>query len=244
VNETLQNLVALQKIDQEIREQKSNSQKLEQEVIEMEKSAVNSQKEYDRIIEQAEENQRKRRQKERDLEVKETALKKYKGQLFQIKTNREYEAMLEEIATTETDIGLLEEEILRLMEEGEALNVTTQEKKKQIDKEKEESQRVVAEKRKQIKALEEITNKTESQRPEILEKLERNIIVEYQKLLETRQGLAMVTASDGVCGGCYISMRPQMFEELKRQMFEELKRNEKIFHCPSCNRFLYWDHNR
>jgi len=236
VNETLQNLVALQKIDQEIREQKSNSQKLEQEVIEMEKSAVKSQKEYDRIIEQAEENQRKRRQKERDLEDKETALKKYKGQLFQIKTNREYEAMLEEIATAETDIGLLEEEILRLMDEGEALNVTTQEKKKQIDKEKEESQKVVAEKRKQIKALEESTNKTESQRPEILEKLERNIIVEYQKLLETRQGLAMVTASDGVCGGCYISMRPQMFEELKR--------NEKIFHCPSCNRFLYWDHNR
>lgn len=236
MNETLQNLVALQKIDQKIREQKSNSQKLEQEVTEMEKSAVKSQKEYDRIIEQAEENQRKRRQKERDLEAKEAALKKYKGQLFQIKTNREYEAMLEEISTTETDIGLLEEEILRLMEEGEALNVTTQEKKKQIDKEKEESQRVVVEKRKQIKVIEEITNKTESQRPEILEKLERNIIVEYQKLLETRQGLAMVTARDGVCGGCYISMRPQMFEELKR--------NEKIFHCPSCNRFLYWDHNR
>lgn len=236
MNETLQNLIALQKIDQEIRVQKTNAQKLKQEVSEMEKSAVKSQEEYDRIVQQADENQKERRQKERDLEAKEAALKKYKGQLFQIKTNREYEAMLEEIATTETDIGLLEEEILRLMDQGETLAGTIQEKKKQIDKEKEESQRIVAEKRKEIEAIEAIASKKETQRPEILEKLEKNIIVEYQKLLETRQGLAVVTAKDGVCGGCYISMRPQMFEELKQE--------EKLFHCQSCNRFLYWDHNR
>lgn len=236
MNETLQNLINLQKIDREIGEQKSNAERIKNEVSEREKSAVKSQEEYDRIVQLMDENKKTKRQKERDLEAKETALKKYKGQLFQIKTNREYEAMLEEIASTETDIGLLEEEILRLMEEGEALNVTIQEKKKQIDKEKEESQQIVAEKKKEIAATEEIASQKEAQRPEILDKLERNVIVEYQKLLETRQGMAVVTAQKGVCGGCYISMRPQMFEELKRE--------EKIFHCPSCNRFLYWDHNR
>jgi predicted nucleic acid-binding Zn-ribbon protein len=236
VKESIEKLITLQNIDNEIRQNRIVWEKTEQEISRMEKTAVESQKEYDLLLQQIEENQKQRRQKERNLETKETDLKKYKGQLFQIKTNREYEAMLEEIATTETDINLLEEDILRLMEEGDGLKEKSQEKKKQVDKEKEEFQRIMAEKRQKISGIEDIIKDQENQRPKIIEGLEKNIVIEYEKLLETRQGQAVVTAKNGVCSGCFVSMRPQMFEELKR--------NDKIFYCQSCSRFLYWDHNR
>ena len=234
--ESLQHLIDLQKIDKEIKRLVSTSEKTEMEISEMEKSAVESQKEYDLLLKQIEENRKERRLKERDLEAKETELKKYKGQLFQIKTNREYEAMVEEIATVETDIGLLEEDILRLMEAGDSLKEKSREKKKQVALEKTEFQHILAEKRKEITEIKEAVKKEEVQRPKVLEKLERNIIVEYEKLFETRQGCAIVAAKNGVCSGCFVSIRPQMFEDIKR--------NDKTFYCQSCNRFLYWDHNR
>jgi predicted nucleic acid-binding Zn-ribbon protein len=234
--ESLENLIALQKIDKEIKRLVSTSEKIEREVSETEKSAVNSQNEYDLILQQIEDNRKERRRKERDLEAKENELRKYKGQLFQIKTNREYEAMLEEIAGAETDIGLLEEDILRLMDEGDVLTGKSREKKKQIDKEKEESEKILAEKQKEISGVEKTVKTEEARRAEVLELLDKNIAAEYEKLLDTRHGMAVVSAKNGVCGGCFVSMRPQMFEELKR--------NDKIFYCQSCSRFLYWDHNR
>ena len=234
--ESIQKLIDLQGVDNKIRQQKALLDKTKRDISELEKSAVKSQQEYDLLLEQMEEVKKQRRQKERDLEVKEGDLKKYKGQLFQIKTNREYEAMLEEITTTETGINLLEEGILQFMEEGDSLKSKSQEKKKQVDKEKEEFQRFLAEKRKETSDMEEIIKNSAAQRPGLLEGLERNIVIEYEKLLETRQGQALVTAKDGTCSGCFVSMRPQMFEEMKH--------NDKIYYCPSCSRFLYWDHNR
>ncbi len=234
--ESIQKLIALQDVDNKIRQYKSILEKTKLEISELEISAVKSQEEYDLLLQQMEESQKQRRQKERDLEVKEGDLKKYKGQLFQIKTNREYEAMLEEIATCETDIGLLEEGILQFMEEGDSLKSKSQEKKKQVDKEKEEFQLFMVEKRKETADKEKTVKEEEDQRPKLLEGLEENIVIEYEKLLETRNGQVVVTAKDGTCSGCFVSMRPQMFEEMKR--------NDKIYYCPSCNRFLYWDHNR
>lgn len=234
--ESIQKLIDLQDVDNKIREQKALLDKTKLDIPELERSAVKSQEEYDLLLQQIEENQKQRRQKERDLEVKEGGLKKYKGQLFQIKTNREYEAMLEEIAVVETGINLLEEDILRLMEEGDSSNEKSQEKKKQVDTEKEEFQKFLAEKQKETADMEKIIKDSEDQRPQLLEGLERNTVTEYEKLLETRQGKAVVTAKDGTCSGCFVSMRPQMFEEMKH--------NDKIYYCPSCSRFLYWDHNR
>ncbi len=234
--ESTKKLIDLQDVDNKIRQQRTLLDKAKQDISELEKSAVKSQEEYDLLLQQMEESQKQRRQKERDLEVKEGDLKKYKGQLFQIKTNKEYEAMVEEIATTETNIGLLEEDIIRSMEEGDDLKEKSQQKKRQVDKEKEVFHNFLVEKRKETSDIERLIKDEEDQRPKILEGLEQNIIVEYEKLLETRQGQAVITARDGICSGCFVSMRPQMFEEMKR--------NDKIYYCPSCSRFLYWDHNR
>ena len=57
-----------------------------------------------------------RKQKEMDLKTKEDQIKKQQGQLFQIKTNKEYAALEKEIGSAKADNSILEEEILKLFD--------------------------------------------------------------------------------------------------------------------------------
>ena len=61
--------------------------------------------------------QLKRKEKEGDLEAKEVNIKKYQQQLNQVKTNKEYTALQEEIGRIKADNSLIEEAILNLFDQ-------------------------------------------------------------------------------------------------------------------------------
>ena len=64
----------------------------------------------------------KRRAEEKDVASVQTRLAKYKDQLLEVKTNREYTAMLHEIETAQNDIQTREDRILEIMMETDELN--------------------------------------------------------------------------------------------------------------------------
>ena len=53
---------------------------------------------------------------ELELQTREASVQKLKGQLFQLKTNKEYTAMQHEIDTLKADNSLLEDAILKTFE--------------------------------------------------------------------------------------------------------------------------------
>lgn len=53
----------------------------------------------------------------------------------------------------------------------------------------------------------------------------------YDQIKGRRDGLAIVEAGNGSCGGCHVQLRPQHFNILLRMQSLEA--------CPSCTRFLY-----
>src|SRR3989338_1776064 len=59
----------------------------------------------------------KRKEKEVDLGAKEGTIKKYQIQLYQIKTNKEYTALDQEIARIKADNSLLEEDIIKILDQ-------------------------------------------------------------------------------------------------------------------------------
>src|SRR2546427_10063247 len=65
--------------------------------------------------------QKARRQHEADLQDLETKRSRYKGQLMEVKTNKEYTAMLHEIEGVEREIRTREDQILAEMERSEGL---------------------------------------------------------------------------------------------------------------------------
>ena len=68
--------------------------------------------------------QKARKQHEAAVQDLETKRSKYKGQLMDVKTNKEYTAMLHEIEAVEREIRSREDQILAEMEQAEALAAT------------------------------------------------------------------------------------------------------------------------
>jgi len=190
-------------------------------------------------IKQAEDNlkntQLKLKEKEGILQQKEEQIKKLQGQLFTLKTNKEYSTMLAEIEGIKADNSLIEEDILRFMDEIELAKKKILEEKELFKADEANSQKekeVVNSKAKDIEAK---LAELEGKRNVIAPGINKQIISRYEKILKNKDGLAIVHIEDGSCGGCHMNLPPQVVSEVKLR--------EDIVVCGSCLRMLYIEDN-
>lgn len=175
--------------------------------------------------------QMKRKEKEMDLEVKEGSIKKFQTQLYQVKTNKEYAALEGEIARTKADNSLIEEEILKIFDQMDAEN-------QKIAKEKEflkvEEGKLAQQKKKceeeigRIKAEAEGLN---AQRTLLAGKIERTVLAKYNRIVKSKDGLAVVPVASDSCQGCFRILPPQVIHEIRTK--------KELICCGSCARILY-----
>jgi len=175
-----------------------------------------------------------RRAVEKDLAMVQTRLSKYKDQLMEVKTNREYQAMLKEIEVAQNEVRRLEDLILEHMlaaDEG-----TTQ--VKEADRRLAEAKKSVAEERQRLERevvdLEAELERSQAARQEVAAGLPPNVLDIYDTLAKGRRGLALAEAKGGLCTACHVRLRPQMYNEIRR--------NDTLFQCGSCQRILYFVH--
>ena len=176
--------------------------------------------------------QMKRKTREVDLETKEGAIKKYQTQLYQVKTNKEYQSLQKEIEVLKADNSVLEEEILKLMEEVD-------QKKGDLLKQKEalaafEADLARDEKRisDEISAIDKDLAAFKEQRESFVPTVERKLFQQYDRILAAKEGLAVVPIEgDSSCGGCHINLPPQVINEVQLQ--------ERVVVCGNCARILY-----
>src|SRR3954471_6738178 len=119
MHQDLQHLIKLQDLDlaadrarRRIAELPAAQQALEARVAEK-SAAVNTVKE--RIAA----GQAARREVEKELAAVQGRLSKFKGQLMEVKTNKEYQAMQKEMAVAEQEVRALEDKLLEHMEIAE-----------------------------------------------------------------------------------------------------------------------------
>ena len=173
----------------------------------------------------------KRKNKEGDLEAKEGVIKKYQIQLYQVKTNKEYQSLQKEIETLKADNSVLEEEILQIMEAFD-------QKKKDLGKQKEGLALAEAElAREEIRITHEIEeiekefSVLKEKRQGVVPELDRKLFEKYDRILVGKEGLALVPIEGDSCGGCHIHLPPQVINEVQLQ--------ERVVICENCSRILY-----
>ena len=177
-------------------------------------------------------NQAGRREIEKDLAAVQSRLSKYKDQLMEVKTNKEYTAVLKEIQVAQDDIAKLEDRMLVRMLEADDLSacVKTAEGALAADK------AALAEEREAIEAETErlggLLEQMDRERPSIASQLPAQLLATYDMLLRGRKGLAMAEARAGLCGACHVRLRPQKYNEIRS--------GETIIQCDSCQRILYF----
>ena len=175
-----------------------------------------------------------RRRKEGELEEQGERIKKTKGRLFEVKTNKEYQALLHEIEMMEESTGKNEDEILSILEEIDQLRGSVSEREGSLAEFGKEVRSEISQIEKQLDQLVEDIDATERRREDIVGTLEPELLRAYETLKQ-RRGTALAVVKRGVCQGCYVNIPPQMFNEVQR--------NEALIRCPNCSRFLFWDND-
>lgn len=231
MEEQVKMFVELQGLDGEIFDKKRLLDAIPGKIRELDDGLEQKSANLKNLEEESKKLQVKRKEKETDLASKEQTIKKYQVQLFQIKTNKEYTSLEKEIASIKADNSVLEDEIISLLD-------GVDETKKKVSKEKEilenEKGKVRDEKKKiedEKKTNEAEFNDLSNKRKEFVEKLDKNILSKYERILYNRDGLAMVPIIGGACGGCNMNLPPQVINEAK------LKKDFTF--CGNCARILY-----
>jgi predicted nucleic acid-binding Zn-ribbon protein len=173
-----------------------------------------------------------RREIEKDLAVVQGRLNKFKDQLMEVKTNKEYHAMQTEISTAEQQVRRQEDRLLDRMEEAElhAAELKAAEaalKAGQIDGAT-ERQQLEAERTTTERDLE----RTNTERARLAARLSPPALALFEHVSKHRKGLALSEARDGHCAQCHVRLRPQVYNDVRR--------NDSLIQCESCSRILYF----
>ena len=232
MNTHLQLLIAFQHLDSKIIQLQERTHQIPESIEELNTTLDESREKLEEAETFLGEKNARRRDLELDVEALRGKLSKYRSQLTEVKTNKEYQAVLHEIATAEGEITTKEDQILEgmmVIEEKEQLGETLRKefghKEKELLQKRSELEKFAAEAQTQIDDLENEKSQLGTQIPDELSQ-------QYGKIATARNGLALAEAKDQSCQACHVKLRPQLFAELKTK--------QEIITCENCNRFLYW----
>jgi hypothetical protein len=231
LEEQLKVLIELQCLDTQILRIERDLESIPQELKKMDDAFEEKKDNLKRSEDTLRALQLKRKEKEMDLETREGSIKKFQSQLNQVKTNKEYSALEGEISRTRADNSLVEEDILKIFDQMDAEN-------QKILKEKEfvkvEEGKLSAQKKKfdeevsRIKAEEEALK---TQRAALASKIDKTILSKYDRIVKSKDGLAVVPVLGDSCQGCFRILPPQVIHEIRTK--------KELVCCGSCARILY-----
>jgi predicted nucleic acid-binding Zn-ribbon protein len=173
---------------------------------------------------------KKREDNDEEVEKLKANQKKFKAQLYQVRNNKEYDALTKEIDHTEEHITKLDEENNSLADLSKRLSDEIEIVKPQLDELKEELKIKEAELKEIVKANEKEEGKLRAKRKDIEAKTKRPDYSAYIRIRKAKKGKAVVTIKRSACSGCHNIVPSQ------RQL--EIRRNNKLFFCEYCGRIL------
>ena len=172
-----------------------------------------------------------RRKAELDVKALREQVDKFQLQQNQVKTNREYETVKEEIAATDRRIDAKDSEGLGALEAEEA----AEEEIKNAKAESEETRKIATTERDRINArIEEKKDRLAQYQEDHVRRvaaLPEEFQETYELLNERYPGSALAEAVDGSCGGCSIN--------LVKQVEIDARKADGTVHCDNCSRILY-----
>jgi predicted nucleic acid-binding Zn-ribbon protein len=189
-----------------------------------------SNSEMTRLTEAIEQMSKERRRVDGELSDQQELLKKYQGQLMQVKNQQQYAAAWKEIDATRKGVKDLEESALKQMGDVDGLQKQLDDRKGSFDELKARYdaaykawQHSLGDLRNEAKELRKRADHIEAMIPERLRS-------EFHKIFKSRQNVAVAPVISDSCSGCRTRIRPALQQQLKR--------GELVF-CEGCRRILY-----
>jgi predicted nucleic acid-binding Zn-ribbon protein len=177
-------------------------------------------------------NQTSRRALEKDLAAVNTRLTRYKDQLMEVKTNREYHAMQHEIETAQGEVKRVEDQMLELMVAADDLSATLKSAEASLKTAEQDITRERADLDRQLGASDAVLEETLAERRALAAQISPNVLEQYEIVAKGRRGIAVAEARAERCTECHVRLRPMIYSEVRH--------NKTLVQCDSCQRFLYY----
>lgn len=232
MTETLEVLLELQKVDDEIRVSEEARDSLPKKIAEYDERMNEMEHEINEEREQLNELQKERRRLERELTISENSRKTYESQLLEVTTAREYTALQHEIDAEKRKSAQMEEEILNLMDLIEEKAKHIEEKEKAFSAEDKDIRAKKDKLQAEYDSIDDTLKKQYEGRKKVLINVRPDILSQYDRIWRSRRTPVVVPIKKNACSGCFRALPPQEINEARKR--------ERLLTCEACGRIIYW----
>ena len=177
-------------------------------------------------------NQASRRALEKDVAAVQTRLTRYKDQLMEVKTNREYHAMQHEIETAQGEVKRVEDQMLELMVAADEIAASLKAAEAAQKAAEQQVTRERAELDAELASSATVLDALMAERQTLIADIPPRLLDQYEQVAKGRRGIAVAQARDERCTECHVRLRPMVYAEVRH--------NTALVQCDSCQRFLYY----
>jgi predicted nucleic acid-binding Zn-ribbon protein len=225
-------LLKLQKIDDEIDALKAEEESIPDKKQEIEEGL----KAIEMRVKQAQDESlglaKARKDLEIQLEANNETMNKFQSQLYQVKSNREYEALQHEINDLKEKSSGLEDKILETLERTEQLSKQIRQEEDALKHEGESAEKQQSELDQQLRELKDRIAVKSDERVRLVADLEPKLLKQYERIRKSKGGIAVTSVENGACGGCFRRIPPHEMQNLKK--------DDRILTCEGCGRIIIW----
>jgi predicted nucleic acid-binding Zn-ribbon protein len=155
---------------------------------------------------------------------------KLRQQQGELKTNKEFKAMEDEIKTVQREISKLEDKELVHMEELEAARAEVESRKAALTEEEAAVQSDLKTLDSRAAAIQGMISEAKTNRGVEVKDIPGNWLSNYERVF-SRKDDALVVIEDGICGGCHMKLPPSIINETKKV--------DAMVACSNCGRMLH-----
>lgn len=228
----LETLIDLQDIDTQLQQLEGEKGDLPQRVREFEAEVEQTRSQLSQKIEQKETDTHEKSSLDNDVAILKEKLKKYKVQLYQVKTNKEYDAITVEIEISQDHIDEKEFRSLELEESLNEQEETIAELQTKLNAQEHDLKVLRADLDAKLEKTREREEALRQKREAVQSQLPRPIYSTYERIRAARNGTAVALLEDGACNACSSRVPPQRGLEIRMM--------NQINTCEVCGRILVW----
>ena len=232
MKEQLSYLIELQKLDLIIGRIIGKKSELPEKIIQMDEEFAVFAKNVEESKKKFEELNKLQSEKEDKLKKGIDTIKKTKDRLLEVKTNKEYQAILKEIENIEKKNSEIEDEIISGLDQIDHMRTEVRKKEKDFETRRSQYEKEKKKAEIELSQLDHDLHDTEKRTDALRKQIRDELLKRYETIKGRRNGIAVALVWKEVCGGCHMNIPPQMYIELQR--------SADLLSCPNCNRIIYW----
>jgi predicted nucleic acid-binding Zn-ribbon protein len=228
----IDHLAALQDMDRRLKDKRDSLSVLVAEIEELSQRKERQRAELEQMRSDQTTLDAQRAELDAKLDTEGNRIRDNRMKMNRVRNERELMAMRREVDLAKEANKLLEEQLIAIMEQLEALTARIASAEEALTTVHNEVEQATTAHQDRIAELHREIDAMGAERATAADRLSGSLRVKYEQIFARRGGSAVVEVRNGTCMGCRMNVPPQLYNELQKYRDVRL--------CPNCHRILFW----